>query len=123
MLQRKGHAPAVGNRNRGGRSRDGRDSRQSLARWSSAASFGDETIDRPTTLTGRRSRADDSDERAPEESESPTPRNRSDTGGSWATITPADEEPDTGRYDDRDDEPSTGRRWASRDDDDRDERY
>src|SRR5437763_4222360 len=117
MRHREGHAPAVGNRNRGGRSRDGRDRRQSLAKWSSAAAFGDETIDRPTTLTGRRSSAADSDERAPQEPESPTPRNRSDTGGGWATITPIDDEPDTGRFDDeRDAEPSGGRRRASRDD-------
>src|SRR5262249_61901437 len=100
---RRGHAPAVGNRNKGKRSREDRDQRQSLANWSSAAEFGDETIDRPTTLSGRRGRATRPDERVPLQSEHPTRRSRSDTAG-WPTITPL--------YAERDGEPDTDRLYA-----------
>jgi hypothetical protein len=98
----------VGYRDKGERSREDRDRRPPLANWSSAAEFGDATIDRPTPLNGRRDRAGRRVERGTRQSDLPTQRIRSDASG-WSTITPVDEQ--------YDDDPGADRRYA---DDDRD---
>jgi hypothetical protein len=92
----------VGNRSKGDKSRDGRDRRTPAVNWSSTAEFGDEVIDRPTPLSGRRDRGSRSTERTPRQPERTTRRSRSDTAG-WATISPAEVEPD---------EPETGRGYV-----------
>jgi hypothetical protein len=92
----------VGNRSKGDKSRDGRDRRTPAVNWSSTAEFGDEVIDRPTPLSGRRDRGSRSTERTPRHPERTTRRSRSDTAG-WATISPAEVEPD---------EPETGRGYV-----------
>jgi hypothetical protein len=82
----------VGHRDKGDRSRERRDRRPPLANWSSAAEFGDATIDQPTPLTGRRDRAAREAEHAAEQSDFPTQRVRSATE-SWDTTNPVDDEP------------------------------
>jgi hypothetical protein len=108
----------VGYRDKGDRSREGRDRRPPRANWSSAAEFGDATIDRPTPLNGRRDRAARGSERVARQSDSPTQRIRSDAAG-WATITPAEDQLDDDSRDDRRflDDDRDSRRYL---DDDRD---
>jgi hypothetical protein len=85
----------VGYRDRGDRSREGRDRRPS-----SAAEFGDATIDRPSPLDGRRGHDARPAEQTTRQSDRPAPRIRSDAAG-WATITPADDPHDEEPWADR----------------------
>ncbi|GAA1801351.1 hypothetical protein HC028_08270 [Planosporangium flavigriseum] len=78
----------MGYRDKGDRSRERRDRRPPLANWSSAAEFGDATIDRPTPLTGRR-------DRGGRQADGPAARTRSDAAG-WATIAPVEDQRDDG---------------------------
>jgi hypothetical protein len=86
----------VGYRDRGDKARDGRERRPPSANRSSAAEFGDDTIDRPTPLDGRRARAGGVADRTPLRVDRPTRSARSDTAG-WSTITPIEAEPETDR--------------------------